>query len=465
MTMTGSLFGLLNIAQSGMAAQSAGLDAAGENISNVNTPGYAMVTANLETTDTADSFAGGVVVAGMSRSFDALTFGSMLTQQGLGGAADSRSEALGQVQSLVAPSSGTLGDDIDSFFSAYQTLETSPGDASARAGVLQAAGELADSVSATANGLSSQRASLATEAGSVVTTLNQNLAQIAALNTQIAAARGSGDAPTDLEDQRDQLASTVSTEIGAQVVTDDNGDYTLLAGGTALVANGTAATVGVSLDSANDLAFTSALGTGLPQDITTGVTAGTLGGIREARDSDITTVASQLDQLAFNLSTAVNGIQSAGYGLDGVTGRNLFTQPTTVAGAAAAMAIDPRVAGDPSAIAASSTAAGVPGGNDSAIAMAQLASQPLGASDTPADAYAAIGTTVGNLSASANDEQSLRQATISQAQALNSSVSGVSLDQEMAHLDQFQRAYEASAQVLQTADSMLGELMTDMQDG
>ena len=66
---------------------------------------------------------------------------------------------------------------------------------------------------------------------------------------------------------------------------------------------------------------------------------------------------------------------------------------------------------------------------------------------------------------SASNEQSLRQATIAQAQTLNSSVSGVSLDEEMTNLDQFQRAYEASSEVLQTANTLLGELMTTMQDG
>jgi flagellar hook-associated protein FlgK len=48
---------------------------------------------------------------------------------------------------------------------------------------------------------------------------------------------------------------------------------------------------------------------------------------------------------------------------------------------------------------------------------------------------------------------------------LNSSVSGVSIDQEMTNLDEFQKAYEASSQVLQTANALLGDLMTMMADG
>jgi len=460
--VSGSLFALLNIAGSGLAAQTAGLDATGQNVANVNTPGYSRVTANLETTDTNDSFTGGVVVGGMDRAFSSLTFGAMVTEQGLGGAADARSQALAQSESIVAPTSGSVGDYINSFFSSIQTLETAPSDPSARSGVLAAASQLATAISATANGLATQRTGLTTQAQGVAATLNENLAQIAALNTQIAAARGSGDQPTDLEDQRDKLVSSVSTAIGAKVLTDVNGDYTLLSSGTALVCNGTAATVSVTVNASNDLKITSSLAGGTPSDITQGVTSGTLGGIREARDSDIASVATQLDQLAYNLSTSVNSVQAAGYGLDGVTGRNLFTQPVAVAGAATAMSIDPAVAGNPSAIAASSTGAGVPGGNDNAVALAQLATQPLGGSASPGDAYASIGSSLGNMASDANNEQSLRQATTTQAQTLNSSVSGVSLDQEMTSLDQFQRAYEASSQVLQTADTLLGDLMTSM---
>jgi flagellar hook-associated protein 1 FlgK len=462
--MAGSLFGLLNIAQTGLAAQSAALDATGQNVSNVNTPGYSRVTANLETVATPDGYSGGVQIGGMDRSFSAITFGSMLTEQGLGGAASTLSQALSQTQNLVAPTTGSIGDNVDNFFTSYQTLETAPSDPSARAGVLAAASQLAESVSTTANGLATQQTALLTQGQGVATSLNQDLAEIATLNGQIAAATSPGNQPTDLEDQRDELASTVSTLIGAQVLTDSNGDYTILSSGTALVSNTNAATVDVTLDASNNLKITSTL-SGATNDITQGVTAGTLGGIREARDTDIASVASQLDQFAFDLTTAVNAIQSAGYGLDGATGRDLFTQPTAVAGAAASMAVDPAVANDPSAIAASSTAAGLPGGNDAAVAMAQLATQPLGAATSPADAFAAIGGSLGNMASVANNQQALRQATITQAQNLNSSVSGVSLDQEMTNLDEFQRAYEASSQVLETADTLLGELMTAVANG
>jgi flagellar hook-associated protein 1 FlgK len=194
-------------------------------------------------------------------------------------------------------------------------------------------------------------------------------------------------------------------------------------------------------------------------DISSAVNTGTLGGLRETRDTDIPNYQSQLDQFSYNLATKVNSAFSSGYGLDGVTGRNLFVQPASASGAAYAFAVDPSVANDPDAVAASSTAAGLPGGNDSAVALAALASQPLGSATSPATGFASIAASVGNDVSSAQSEATLRDDTVTQAQDLNQSASGVSIDQEETNLTAFQRAYEASTQVLQTASTLLQDLM------
>ena len=169
--------------------------------------------------------------------------------------------------------------------------------------------------------------------------------------------------------------------------------------------------------------------------------------------------SSQLDQFASNLATAVNSVQSTGYGLDGKTGRNLFTPPAGVAGAAAAFAVDPAMVGNPQFIAASSTAGGLPGGNDAALTLAQLASQPLNGGPPPAQSFGAIAASVGNATASATAESETRAETVTQAQNLNQSSSGVSLDEEMANMTAFQSAYVASSKVLQTAENLLNVLM------
>jgi flagellar hook-associated protein 1 FlgK len=194
-------------------------------------------------------------------------------------------------------------------------------------------------------------------------------------------------------------------------------------------------------------------------NITANTNNGTLGGIRETRDTDLAGFSSQLDQFAYNLATTVNSVQSSGYGLDGVTGRNLFSQPTSVAGAAAAFSVDPQMVGNPQYIAASSTAAGLPSGNDVAIQLSQLATQPMNGGPPPAQAFGVIAANVGAAASAASAESQTRTDTVTQAQNLNDSSSGVSLDEEMTNMTAFQNAYAASAKVLQTVESLLNDLM------
>src|SRR5690606_4659628 len=92
----------------------------------------------------------------------------------------------------------------------------------------------------------------------------------------------------------------------------------------------------------------------------------------------------QLDTMAAALVTAVNARHAAGVGLDGSTGTAFFQGAT-----AATIALDPAIAASPDAIAASSSAADLPGGADAAIAMAQLqyVVSTIGGATTTLDGY------------------------------------------------------------------------------
>jgi flagellar hook-associated protein 1 FlgK len=454
-----SLFAILGTMGESMLAQQAGLDVTGQNVANVNTPGYVEQTAQLET----QAPEGGVVVGGVTNAFDQFTFAQVVRQSGLSGAANSRSEALNSAQQALAPQGGgDIGSAMTAFFSAYSALSASPSDPSARAAVLSQATTLAQSISGASNGLGQQQESLLTQAQGVSTELNQDLSQIAQLNSEIAQSSAEGDQAPGLRDQQNALVAKVATDVGGQAVYDSSGSVTILAAGTALVSAGNASTVAVGLDSTGALKITAAQGNGFAMDITRGVTEGTLGGIREARDTDIASSMSQLDQFAYSLANAVNGVQSTGYGLDGATGRPLFTPPTQIAGAASTFAVGAAIAGNPDAIAASSTAGGLPGGNDAALAMAQLATQALGSNGTPASSYATITAHLGGAASQASADASTRTDTLTQAQNLDSSQSGVSLAQENVNLTRFQQAFQASSQVLQVTDSLLTNLMTMM---
>ena len=187
------------------------------------------------------------------------------------------------------------------------------------------------------------------------------------------------------------------------------------------------------------------------------IKGGSLGGALQARDVDVPAYLTELDQLAYDFSTAVNAQHQAGYGLDGVGSRDFYDPLATATGAAGTLTLSADVDGDPYAIAAATDPAGVPGDNTNAIALSQLADQLVakGGTMTVGEAYA---TTVGEVGVSiqtATDSVSMRKATISSIETIRDSQAGVSLDEELTNMIAFQRAYQASSRVVSMVDELL----------
>lgn len=456
-----TLTGLLGLARDGMLAQQGALDVTGDNVTNATTAGYVRRSAVLQAQPTANGQTGGVLFAGIARSFDIFAQQRVLDESSKQSAAQSRSRALTQTEATVAPSGdSSLASKVNSLMDAFNQLVGYPGELTVRTAVLAKAADLAQTISTTAKSLTTQRAELAQQASGIADEVNQRLQKIAALNGQIAQATALGDGAAGLRDQRDVLVGEVADRIGARAIEGKDGSYTVFAAGTALVDGNTAATVGVDLDASGALRFQVSRSGGLKTDVTANVDAGSLGGIREARDVDLPDVATQLDQFAYDLANAVNAAHASGFGLDGVSGRNLFTAPTAVSGAAAAMSIDANMLGKPDRVAASSTAADLPGGNGNALALLHVGQTTIGASGTPSERVAALTAGVGVKKAAADSEVTLRENTVSQVKSLRDSASGVSVDEEMVDLTRFQRAFQASVQVLHTADELMQSLLS-----
>ena len=195
-------------------------------------------------------------------------------------------------------------------------------------------------------------------------------------------------------------------------------------------------------------------------DITSGIHTGTLAGILQSRDVDIAGLQTSLDAYAKDIGDSFNAIHVTGFALDGSTGRNLFAPSATVAGAAHSMALDPSMVGHPELLAAAGSATDVPGGNDIAVKLAELARKPINGGTTASERYASIASSVGVLRTSADSEEAMRQDTVATATALRESASGVSTDEEMIHLQQYQRAFEASTRVLRTIDTLFDSVMS-----
>jgi len=119
------------------------------------------------------------------------------------------------------------------------------------------------------------------------------------------------------------------------------------------------------------------------QDITSSLTGGSLAGLIQIRDQEISSIGTSLDQLASGLATALNTANAQGYDLNGNQGGNIFAPPPAGGvGAAAAMTVTMT---DPALVAASSD--GTSGSNGNLANLSAVANQAVANGQTPIDAY------------------------------------------------------------------------------
>lgn len=450
------LYGLMGTGREGMAATTAALQTTGSNIANVATPGYAKRSVVLETTQAG----GGVRYAATARTVDRFAQAHVTDETGKQGAAQARSDALTQTENVIAPPANSFGDKATALVSAFTALSAFPIDPSLRADVVAKTDDFAATVKSAAAALQGQSQDLLGSAQDTLTELNANLKKIADLNKQISIAQAGGGDAAALKDQRDQVVNSVGQRVGAKTIEDKNGAVTLFAAGAVLVAGNDASQLSLDLDpNSGAMRFYATPAGGQKNEITARVDTGTLGGIREARDTDLAKTQASLDQYAYDVANKLNEIHASGVGKDGTGNRALFDVSSTAKGAAASLTINSDLIGHPERIAAADNSGNLPGGNAIALKLANVGDQQVFGGQTLNDRYAAMATDIGFRKQGADSELQLRTDTLSVAQSLSDSANGVSLDEEMVNLTQYQRAFEASSKVMKVADELMQTLL------
>ncbi len=450
----GTISSALSIMSRALDADQEALNVVANNVANANTPGYTEEKPSWQENSPIEisgvSYGDGVTETGATPVRDSVLEERLDQQQQMASASGARLTALNGVQALFTPDSGStgsagdIGADITDFFSSFASLEANPTDNALRQEVLSTAAALAGNISNAADSLNAQRSALDQEAVGVSSQVNSLTSAIAQLNQQIQADSAEPDAGT-LEDQRQQDLSQLSQLVGInQVKTENNGLGVTTTSGQLLVSDGssvqlTTGTVGGVTDFfLGGADITSQLAGG----------GGELGGYLTARDQDIPNVLAGLDQLAYSISTSANAQNNAGTDLDGVSGTaaaplNIFNEPAVVAGSAASMSV---VMTDPNQIAAAGLGDGT-GDNSNAIAMANLANQPIVNGQTPTDYYSNFVTTLGSAVSGVQTENTAQNASVTQLQTQNDALSSVNLDDEASSMTTLERSYQAASQV------------------
>jgi flagellar hook-associated protein 1 len=447
-----SLNASLAAAVSGMIADQGALEVTTNNVANVNTPGYSREEPVLVASDPVVvdplTLGTGVTLQSVESIRDPLLDSQIAQQTQSENQYSALASALQQAQVNFTSTTGDIGTSISNFFDSVNQLSTDPSDLSLRQDVLTAADNLATAFNTTANNLTGQQSSLDSSVVEQVSQINQLSAQIAQLNGQIANLQNLDQNAGTFLDQRQQAIDQLSSLADVSVIPADNSITITTANGAPLVTGLQSYQLTTQTNSAGWHEVYSG-----SNDITSEITSGQLGGTLQARDQAIPSILSQLDTLAAGIANSVNAVQTSGYDLNGqlATNEPLFNPPPAgTTGAAATLSV---AMTDPSEIAASSD--GTSGSNGNAQAMYALSTGNSINGQNPSDYYSGIVFNVGNQASNASAEQTASQGILQQLNDQQSSVSGVSLNEEAANMVQYQDAFQASAQVVTTINDMM----------
>lgn len=463
------LFGTLNLGTRSLQTQQSGVEVTGQNLANVNNPAYARQRLQIQTSLTLQSQIGPIgtgaeavtveqlrnaLLDGQIRSEESVGGYWLAQQNGLQNAQITLSEYLDRSANSVdgtsnSSSIGNLGlsSALTSLFNAFQSVATSPTSLADKQALISQAQTLATRFNNVTEGLTGLRDLLNASLTNDVNAANQLLTDIANLNDQIAKAElpFNGKA-NDLRDLREQKLEALAKLVDFETVTAPDGTFGISIGGVEFVSGKNVidrlATLGRTgeFGGPNEIVVASA-----NSQAALTVRGGSMAGTIDVRDVTLAQFGTDLDTLASALITEVNALHATG-----ATGANFFEGTN-----AANIRVNADLISDPSQFQAG--VAGEAGDNSIALALAKLSSKQIAGlgNSTINDYYGRLTGRFGQDLANANTQVSNYQTVSAALLRQRDSISGVSIDEEMANLLTYQKAYQASAKIVTTVDEML----------
>ena len=464
------LYSTLGASVKALNAQSMAIEVAGKNLANVNNPNYARQRVifgdrgTVVTTQGAQSL--GLEALSIQQMRDTLldkqvvretsvTAGLTTEQEAYQRAQTSLGQSIDSTSSASSTSAGStgLGAAINGFFGSFQTLAASPTDMGVRQTLLVSAATLADQLNQTDANLAQVQSDLTAQATGDVQTANTTLSQIANLNAQIDRAEvGNPGSAVDLRDTRQAAIESLAKQLPIDTVTTNSGALQVV------MKDGSGANV-VLVDDINvhgSVAISGGNITAGSPATTVVASSGTIAGALHARDGAIQNLRDNLDAISSQLVTSVN----AAYNPTATSGADFFNPAGLTAGTITVSA----------SVTAGNLVAGTGGAGDNstAIAVANVATQQFSTgsgdaidgsiSQAYSSAVSGLGASLAGVNSNVDNQTKIEALVRSQRDG----ISGVNLDEEMADLVKFQRAYQASGRVFSIVDDLLDTVVNKL---
>ena len=466
----GGLLNTLEIASSSLLASRAGIETAGVNISNVNNPGYARQRVIVEPRRDPTGAGTGVEVVGVKSLRDAILDEQLIRES-------SNSEYLKNFQRTLQIGQVLLGQQIDrqsatpeadaaardlggqmalasgfsEFYNALQAVSVSPGSTPDRQVLLLKAGQLTDKFNSVEERFTTLRSDLNKDLTNRIKDAN-NLIQLtsrAAMDNTVASSSGGGIAKDTLQMRLEELGGYSSI----QIQYDDLERITVSINGVHVITdNLVSGVVEGKLDEAGGLQVSVR---NTDSDSTAKLTGqGSIQGLVDARDTILEDLRKDINLMASNLIEGMNAIHKLGKNLDGTSGLDFFSGSD-----ASDIAVNSELLADVRKIQLSADTD--KGDNTIAVNLLKWLDAPqdslgkLTVSQHYNEAVATYGQELANINNRLADQEVISH-TLTQQRA---AVSGVSLDEEMSSLIQFQRAYQSSAKLISTVNELFQTIL------
>jgi len=357
---------------------------------------------------------------------------------------------LTQVENIFAEDTESgLSTLLTQFWNSWSDLANDPESDYARAIVKDKGVLVTNSFNRMHRDLREMQGQIRPEVDTRIEQINQTLDQLSGINQKLRY-----QSSPYLMDQRDQLIKDLSSEFDIRVKELDTGEVSIYVDGYVLVSDQTVNKLNSAVETINgENQIKIYLG---DTDKEINVNSGTLQGLIHTHNNEITNSIDRLNELAVHLAESVNSLHITGENANGTTNINFFAGDVS---SAADFRVNDAIVQDISLIATR-----LPGEEEGSGAIAQSISdlqfnKGLNGS-TGLEFYHGMLTELGNKIQEAGFLEQSQALIVEQLQNQKDSVTGVSLDEEMTRLIQFEQAYQAAAKVINTVDEMVDTILS-----
>jgi flagellar hook-associated protein FlgK len=307
---------VLNTAKGAIAAQQAGLNVAGHNIANVNTPSYSRQSVP-HTSKRAIQYGGhifgtGVDIQTVRRSSDQFLEDRLIHEKSNLTAYQEANAFMGVMESLFNENAErSLSTLMSEFWNSWQDLSNAPAAAPERSAVYEKGVQVAEQFEFLNAGLTQLRIDLTIQLDSAMPEVNSITREIASINNEIVGMEH-GRTLNDLRDKRNALVTELAQLLDLHSFEQPDGALTVTTANGFVLVNGTD-TYQLSLV-AGRVRWE---GSGSSQvDISDRLQGGKIGGWLQMRDDILPKYEAEINELAREFTWAVNSQHSQGVGLE-----------------------------------------------------------------------------------------------------------------------------------------------------